>query len=62
MLPSVVFFGYKIDTQGLHPLLEKVKAIEDAPKPRNVSELNSYFGQVSYYSNFLPNLSTILAP
>ena len=62
MLPSVVFLGHKIDAQGLHPLPEKVKAIKDLPKPRNVSELKSYFGILSYYSKFLPNLSTILAP
>ena len=27
ILPSVVFVQHKIDAQGLHPLLEKVKAI-----------------------------------
>ena len=62
MLSSVVFLGHKIDAQGLHPLLEKVKAIKDVPKPRNVSELKSYLGLLSYYSKFLANLSTILAP
>ena len=48
--------------QGLHPLPEKVKAIKDASKPRNVSELKSYLGLLSYYLKFLPDLSTILAP
>ena len=62
MLPSVVFLGNKINAQGLHPLLEKVKAIKDAPKPRNVSELKSYLGLLNYYLKFLSNLSTVLAP
>ena len=62
MLPSVVFLGHQIDAQGLNPLPEKVKTIKDVPKPRNVSELKSYLGLLSYYSEFLPNLSTILAP
>ena len=39
-----------------------MKAFKDAPKPRNVSELKSYLGLLSYYSKFLPNLSTILSP
>ena len=62
MLPSVVYLGHKIDAQGLHPLLEKVKAIKDMPKLRNVFELKSYLRLLSYYLKFLPNLSTILAP
>ena len=58
----MVFLGYKIDAQGLLSLPEKVKAIKDAPKPRNVSELKSCFGLLSYSWKFLPNLCTILAP
>ena len=33
MLPSTIFLGNRIDTQGLHPLTEKMKTIQDAPKP-----------------------------
>lgn len=62
MAPSVVYLGHRIDAQGLHPLTEKVKAIQEAPKPNNVSELKAYLGLLSYYSKFLPNLSTTLAP
>ena len=60
--PSVTFLGHKIDSQGLHPLSEKVEAIQNAPTPRNVTELKSYLGLLSYYSKFLPNLSSCLAP
>jgi len=62
MVPSVDFLGHKIDSQGLHPTPEKVKAVQEAPKPRNVRELKSYLGLLSYYSKFLPNLSSTLAP
>lgn len=40
----------------------KVRAIQKAPKPRNVNELRSFFGIINYYSCFLPNLSTKLSP
>ena len=40
---------------------EKVKVIQEAPSPTNVLELKSYLGLLSYYSKFLPNLSTVLA-
>ena len=62
MAPSVIYLGHKIDAQGLHPIPEKVKAVQEAPKPNNVTELKSYLGLLSYYSKFLPNLSAVLAP
>ena len=62
LAPSVSYLGYKIDGEGLHPLPEKVKAIQDAPTPKNVTELKSYLGLLTYYGKFLPNLSTHLAP
>ena len=54
MAPAVTYLGHKIDAQGLHPMPEKVKAVQEAPKPHNVTELKSYLGLLSYYSNFCP--------
>ena len=62
LVSSVSYLGYRLDGEGLHPLPEKVKAIQDAPTPKNVSELKSYLGLLTYYAKFLPNLSTQLAP
>ena len=62
LAPSVVYLGYKVDAQGIHPVAEKVKAIQEAPRPKNVTELKSYLGLLMYYSRFLPNLSDTLAP
>ena len=62
LAPSVDYLGYRVDAQGTHPMAEKVKAIQEAPRPTNVSELKSYIGLLTYYSRFLPNLSTTLAP
>jgi hypothetical protein len=52
----------KIDSQGLHPLPDRVRAIRDAPTPTSVTELKSYLGMLTYYSKFLPDLSTLLHP
>ena len=62
MAPSVVYLGHRIDEQGLHPTEEKVRAVQEAPEPCNVTELKSYLGLLSYYGKFLPNLSSTLAP
>ena len=62
MAASVEYLGHRIDAQGLHPKPEKVEAVKNAPRPKNVTELKSYLGLLSYYTKFLPNLSTVLAP
>ena len=58
----IKYLGHIIDKDGLHPTKEKVQAIREAPTPRNVGELRSFFGIINYYSRFLPNLSSKLAP
>ncbi len=44
MLPRVEYLGHIIDEQGLHPTQEKVKAIKEAPIPKNVTELRAFLG------------------
>ena len=39
-----------------------MKAVQEAPVPKNVTELKSFLGMLSYYSKFLPNLVSELAP
>ena len=60
--PSIEYLGHVIDKEGLHPTSEKIRAIREAPTPRNVEELRSFLGLINYYSKFLPNLSSKLAP
>jgi hypothetical protein len=60
--PSVTYLGHRISAQGLSPMTEKVRAIKEAPSPKNVAELRSFLGLVNYYGKFLPELSTVLAP
>ena len=59
---SVVFYGHKIDDQGIHPVESKIVAIQKAPCPCNTIELRSYLGLLNFYGKFIKNLSTLLAP
>ena len=59
---SVEYLGHVINQEGLHPSEEKVRAIKQAPRPRNVTELKSFLGLLNYYSNLFPHLSTLLSP
>ena len=62
MAASVTYLGHQIDEHGLHPVADKVQAVTKAPRPQNKSELKSFLGLLSYYSRFMPNMSTTLAP
>ena len=62
MVPSVQCLGHVIDANGLHPATDKLKAVRDARIPQNVTELKAYLGLLTYYSKFLPNMATVLAP
>lgn len=61
---SVVYLaiGHVIDGEGLHPTEEKLKAINDAPRPKDVTALKSFLGLLLFYSRFMPHHSTVLAP
>ena len=34
LAPSVTYLGHRIDAQGLHPVEEKVKALQEVPTPK----------------------------
>ena len=61
-LEQIEYLDHTIDAQGVHPTGEKIKAIKNAPQPKNVTELRSFLGLLNYYSRFLPTLSAKMAP
>lgn len=62
MKSSVEYLGHIVDKDGLHATPAKVKAINNAPEPRNVHELRSFLGLVNYYGKFIHHLSTVTQP
>ena len=55
MQPSVTYLGHLIDAQGLHPLPDKVRAVQEAPPPRSVAQLKSYLGLLrSFFLTYPP--------
>ncbi len=59
---SVEYLGHVIDEKGLHPTREKLDAIRDAPAPKDVSALKSFLGLLMFYSRFMSDHATVLAP
>ena len=62
MVSSVEYLGHRINADSLHPLSEKVLALQKAPAPQDVAQLCSYLDLLSYYSKFPPKLLTVIGP
>lgn len=59
---EISYLGCLIKKDGLQPAKNKVRAIIEAPKPRNVTQLKSFHGLINYYGQCVENLSSILNP
>lgn len=59
---QVSYLGHIIDAEGLHTETKKVDAVLAAERPSNVSELRAFLGLINYYSKFVKNFSTVIAP
>ena len=59
---SVEYLGHRVDATGLHPTTDKLRAVAEAPAPKNLKELRSFLGLINYYGSFIPNLSALLNP
>ncbi|KAK3107500.1 hypothetical protein FSP39_015888 [Pinctada imbricata] len=49
---KVSYCGHEIDEKGLHKSPEKIKALKEAQRPENVSQLRSFLGLVDAYSKW----------
>ncbi|XP_026544539.1 uncharacterized protein K02A2.6-like, partial [Notechis scutatus] len=54
----VEFLGYLLDSQGIHPTDNKLKAIKNAPTPKNRTDLQAFLGLINFYNIFLPQKAT----
>ncbi|XP_035897214.1 uncharacterized protein K02A2.6-like [Anopheles stephensi] len=55
---SLECLGHRIDHEGLHKSTKHIEAIRDAPRPSSPEELQLFLGKATYYSAFIPNLSS----
>lgn len=62
MEPSVEYFAFVVDRDGIHPSPRKVQAIQEVPVPENPTELKSFLGLINYYRRFIPDMATLAQP
>lgn len=59
---NITYLGFAIDENGLKPTEDKLRAIKEAPEPKDVVQLRSYLGLMSYYRKFLSKAASLLEP
>lgn len=59
---SLGFLGHVLTTGGILPDQDHINAVLRAPPPTDLAALRSFLGLVSWYSKFLPNFATVVAP
>lgn len=56
------YLGHILDECGIYPAEDKVRAVQEAPAPTNVTEHQAFLGLYNYYGRSVPQQSTVLAP
>ena len=60
--PKVQYLGYVVSRDGITASPDKVKAVRQYPIPRNVKDVRSYLGLVSFYRRLIPKFPEIAKP
>ncbi|GBG91712.1 hypothetical protein CBR_g53526 [Chara braunii] len=53
------YLGHFVTPEGISSLSEKIQAIQEWPKPRNVTDVRSFLGLAGYYQRFIKGYSKI---
>ncbi|UYV79319.1 RRM1 [Cordylochernes scorpioides] len=59
---DICFLGHIINEDGVRPDSKKLEALERCKKPFDKTSLKSFLGMLSFYSKYIPNMSTLAGP
>lgn len=61
-VPEIEFLGHVLNEKGIRPTEDRMASVKGFREPRNVPELRSFLGLVTYISRFVPNLAAKTEP
>lgn len=59
---QIEFLGHELTKTGIRPTESRISAIKSFREPRNVSELRSFLGLITYVGRFIPHLADKTEP
>ena len=59
---QIHFLGHLISEHGVDPQPDKIKTIQEWPRPKCVKEVRAFYGLASYYRKFVKGFATIAEP
>lgn len=59
---EIDFLGFRISSEGLLPIPEKVECLENFPKPTDYAGLRRFIGMVNFYRASIPHFANICEP
>ena len=59
---TVKYLGYELGSYGYRPIQDKIDAIRQMTVPRTKTELKSFIGAITFYTQSLPMLQYTLQP
>ena len=62
MTKKLVFLGFVVSAKGIQVEEEKIKAIQDWPTLKTVTEVRSFHRLATFYRHFIRNFSSIAVP
>ncbi|GBG80501.1 hypothetical protein CBR_g30962 [Chara braunii] len=61
-LSEILFLGYIVTVDGLKPDPRKVAAVQEAPVPATLTQVQAFLGLASYYRHFIKGFAGVAKP
>jgi len=59
---EIKYLGHYLSARGIRVIPDRVEAIKQFPRPRNLRSLRRFIGMVGFYARFIPDFSSKAAP
>ena len=59
---KINYLGYVVSYNKIAKCPTKTQAVVNLPRPESTDEIKRFLGMITYYSKFIPNVSTLTFP